>query len=73
LIYINWTPSPDADVAAYIVYRGVLNSPGETEIASVTGTSYFDDDWTNANRFYYQLGVRDIHGNESPPVSLYPE
>ena len=69
---LSWTPSPDADVAAYVIYRGIVASPGETEIASVTGTSYLDDEWTNANRFYYQLVVRDIHGNESLPISIFP-
>ena len=60
-IAVSWTPNPESDIAAYLVYRdGVL-------VATVTGLSHVDTGRTNGIEHEYRLAARDTSGNESAP------
>jgi hypothetical protein len=63
--HLAWTAPPDADVAAYRLYRGPSVDdfvPGpENLLATTTGTA-FDD--PTAGPATYRLSAVDVHGNE---------
>ena len=73
-IRLRWDPSPDRDVAGYILLR---RDPTRNELVRitdepVTGTEYLDRGLASGLTFEYRIRVVDHLGNEShlgPPVA----
>jgi hypothetical protein len=73
-VRLRWDPSPDADVAGYVLYR---RDPARTQFVRVSAepflaTEYLDRGLASGLGFEYRLQVVDQLGNESelgPPVS----
>jgi hypothetical protein len=66
---LSWAASTAPDFAAFRVYRGVTPEAPEL-LTTLTGTSCSDP---AGAPFYYRLAAVDVHGNESPAVTLLPE
>jgi fibronectin type 3 domain-containing protein len=67
------TPSTDADLAAYRVYREALGGPRErlAEV-SLPETSWRDTTAVAGTRYAYLVAAVDRAGNESPPSGAAP-
>ena len=77
-ILLNWSPSPDPDLAGYVVYRGT--SEGELDPLTaqlLAATSYTDAEVTPGTTYYYAITAVDNAGNESAvaqsAVAIAPE
>jgi fibronectin type 3 domain-containing protein len=76
-VTLSWeapSPSSDAPIDGYNVYRRVLN--GEyTLIATVTGTSYIDHDVTNGHEYQYVVSAMSATGEGvmTAAVIIMPE
>jgi hypothetical protein len=65
---LRWSPSPEADLAAYRVYRAAPTGAPEKIAEVPAGTSvYLDTTATSATAYRYTVTAVDRAGNESPP------
>ncbi len=67
-VLVNWSPNSEADLAGYIVYRGLSVGGPFTALNGplVTSTSYVDGTIpTGTETVWYQITARDGTGNES--------
>ncbi len=65
-IFLTWSPSPDPDVAGYLIYRGY--SQGELGLLThepVNTTDYLDTDLIAGVTYFYGVTALDDSGNES--------
>jgi len=73
---VAWAPSPEADLASYVVHRGLTADfvPSEsTLIASVVDTCVVDAGWDPDNVHHYKIAAVDLHGNAGPWALLSPQ
>jgi hypothetical protein len=67
-VSIAWSPSPEADLDGYYVYRAAQAEGPYARITPdpITATEYVDSDPpSNAATVSYQVTAVDVHGNES--------
>ncbi len=65
-ILLNWSPSPDPDLAGYVVYRGTSQGELEPLTAQLLATAgYTDTDVTPGVTYFYAVTAVDNAGNES--------
>lgn len=64
-VSLNWTPSPEGDVAGYKVYRSEV-SGGEYTLIGEANTPLYIDNTVEANTtYYYVVTAYDFAGNET--------
>jgi hypothetical protein len=73
-IDLSWTPSADADLAGYNVYRQDIDSKGAAagtaarlNVTPVVGPAYRDQTAVAGRRYAYRVTAVDTAGNESAP------
>lgn len=76
-VRLRWDPSPDEDVAGYLLYRRDPTRPDFVRVTPepITATEFVDRGLASGLRFQYRLQVVDRSGNESPlsdPVAVTP-
>jgi len=65
-ILLNWSASPDPDLAGYVVYRGTSQGELDPLTAQLLLTdSYTDTDVTPGTTYFYAVTAVDNAGNES--------
>jgi hypothetical protein len=65
---ISWSPSPEADLAVYRLYRSVRGEKPVRVVEIPAGvTTYIDGDVKSGVLYVYTLSALDASGNESPP------
>jgi hypothetical protein len=79
-IDLSWTPSADADLAGYIVYRQEIDSKGAAAGTAtrlnptpVVGPAYRDQNVTAGRRYAYFVTAVNAAGNESAPSNTVQE
>lgn len=69
MVWLEWIPSPESDVAVYNIYRSALFKPLPTSpedlIAASEEPQYIDLDVLAGDHFYYWVTAVDYCGNES--------
>ncbi len=66
-IEVSWSPSPEADLAFYRVYRTARQGGGTERVAEVPATeTAFLDKEAPAGPLRYNVTAVDVSGNESP-------
>ncbi|MGA1867761.1 MAG: Ig-like domain-containing protein [bacterium] len=73
-IDLTWTPSGDADIAYYRIYRdtsAITDVTGLLPIGVCTESNYKDIPPNTGNEYYYAVAAVDQNGNENPYVSGY--
>ena len=76
-VSLDWTDSPERDVAGYEVYRATVPGGPYVKVngAPVAASAYTDTGLTNRTAYYYTVTARDSSGNEgarSAEVSATP-
>ena len=70
---VSWSPSPEADVEAYRVYRALKGSPPERlQALPADQTTYRDATALRGFSYVYTVTAVDTAGNESPPSAPAP-
>jgi fibronectin type 3 domain-containing protein len=66
-VTLDWTSSPEGDLAGYTVYRSVTTGSNFTQInwGPVTNSFYIDYAVTGNVTYYYVVTAADLGGNES--------
>ncbi|WIV12986.1 S8 family serine peptidase [Proteiniborus sp. MB09-C3] len=68
-IKLSWTPSVDADVDVYRVYRSVVSGGGYELIGEVPNNNFLDTDIMANTTYYYVIDAVDFSGNVSSQTS----
>ena len=73
-VYLNWAPSPDADVLAYRVHRATASGGPYEPVAQVQGTAFQDTAPGYLLTLYYVVTALDAAGESgpSPEVAVTP-
>ena len=70
---VSWSPSPEADLEAYHVYRAVKGSPPERlQALRADQTKYRDATAMKGFSYVYTVTAVDTAGNQSPPSAPAP-
>jgi fibronectin type 3 domain-containing protein len=65
-IEVSWSPSLEADLSSYRVYRAAAGAP-HVRVAEVAETSFRDTAAPRGTELAYTVTAVDRDGNESPP------
>jgi len=70
---MHWHANPDADLASYVVYRGVTPDfiPGPSNLIGTTADTALVDPTGSFN--YYKVAAVDTHSNRGPYATLASE
>lgn len=66
-IQLNWTTSDESSFSNYKIYRSLNNTSNFDQIETIDNvntTSYFDNDVSIGENYYYQVGVNLSNGEE---------
>ena len=66
-IQLNWTTSDESSFSKYKIYRSLNNTSNFDQIGTIDNintTTYFDNDVTIGESYYYQIGVNLSNGEE---------
>lgn len=72
-LHLHWSPGAEPDLAGYRLYRSAtfpMVRDASTLLATPADTGYAD---VTDQLWVYQLTAVDVHGNESAPVTLFPD
>ena len=76
---LDWTPSPERDLAGYRLYRQdgdgprrPVTGPGLPVTGLITARPYLDDSLPASGAFTYAVTAVDTAGNESGPSNIFP-
>jgi uncharacterized protein (DUF1800 family) len=67
-VTLTWTPS--AGATSYRVFRSTTGTFGNTQIATVSGTTYTNTGLTNGTKYYYRLVARNNRGSSPPSATV---